>query len=77
MKKVAINYELLKGTVAGKQQKIAQELEVSQATLSFWINNKRTLTLENLNRIARVLGRDAGEFLKFDGQVLKDIKIAA
>ena len=64
MKEIAIDFEKLKGAVWGKQPQVATALGVHPQTLSSKMNKKSRLHLDELNVIARALGRDTTEFLK-------------
>ncbi len=64
---VKIDYDRLKGSTSGKGAGIAAHLSIHQTTLSRKLNGKMTLTLDELNAIAKYLKHDTEYFLmKFD-----------
>jgi transcriptional regulator with XRE-family HTH domain len=63
MRELIIDFEKLKGAVWGKQPKIAAALGIKPSTLSSKINKKIRLHLDELNIIARTLGRDTTDFV--------------
>ncbi len=63
MKKLNINWELLRGATYRKQRELAEKMGITQPTLSLKLNRQRGLTLDDLNRIAEALGRDTMDFI--------------
>jgi len=65
MRQVTIDVRAVRNEVTGsrKGRAIANALGVVPATVSYWLNDKKPLTLDRLNDICRVLGKNTDDFL--------------
>ena len=63
MRIMEIDFEKLKGALWGKQPAVATKLGVHPNTLNRKINQKRRLTIDDLNKIAMALRRDTSDFI--------------
>ncbi len=63
MKTVHIDKEKLRGSIWGKREAVAQALGLRPNSVTRKLHGDTRLTLEDLNIFARVLKRDATEFL--------------
>ena len=73
MKRLIVDYEKLFGACYAKQAELADQLGVSQPTISRWVKGRTDLTLNNLNRIAEALSRSTTDFvLEVDAENLAD-----
>ena len=77
MKKVTIDFEKLRGALAGRQTTIAKKIGMTQGALSHKVHARRPLPLDELNRIADAIERDTVDFLILEGKVVRDISKAA
>jgi len=62
-KELYIDREKLRGALWGKRDVVAEALSIAPSSLSRKVSGGRELTLEDLNQIARALGRDTVEFV--------------
>jgi plasmid maintenance system antidote protein VapI len=58
-----IDRERLRGALWGNRDMVADALQIAPSSLSRKIHHGRQLTLDDLNQIARALGRDTQEFI--------------
>ena len=63
MKGFFIDYERLRGAIGRRQEEIAHVLGIHRTSLSRKIHGKHKLTLDEMNKIAYFLGRDACDFI--------------
>jgi plasmid maintenance system antidote protein VapI len=63
VKTIVINKSFLREELAGKQRRIAEMLGVHPNTLYRKIRGEHKLTLDELNQIAVMLGKDTYDFL--------------
>lgn len=63
LKTLVINESFLNGELSGKQYQVAEALGIHPRTLYGKIRRTDKLTLEELNKIAVILGRDTHDFL--------------
>ena len=63
MRKVEVNYKELQIASRRRQREIAKKMDLSDATISYLINDERPITLERLNKIAEILDTDTMDFL--------------
>lgn len=74
MKRIEIDYEKLKTATAGRQQQLAEVFGVGQPAVSQWVNGRRKISLDKLNKIAEFLKRDTLEFLiEVDARSIEEI----
>ena len=65
MKGIRIDYDRLKGATSRRGIELAKHLGIHQTTFSRKLTGKITLTVEELDRIARCLKTDASRFVEF------------
>ena len=64
MKQLEIDFEKLRGAIWGRRSDVASYLGIQPESLSRKLHAERRLTIEELNKIAEALGRDATEFVR-------------
>ena len=63
MRGLEIDMDRLRGAVSGRGVQLAERLSIHQTTLSRKLRGGIPLTLDELNEIARFLGRDTEDFI--------------
>ena len=65
MKGIRIDYDRLKGATSRKGVTLAKHMGIHQTTFSRKMTGKITISIEELDRIARYLEMDADRFVEF------------
>ena len=76
-RRVTVDLEKLAGAMQRRIGEYSLLHNIHRNTVSNKLHGRVRLTFEDLNEFAEFLERDSSEFLKLEGQVLKDIRRAA